>query len=310
MRRLTPSEMDIPAGGGTPGLVCKTTDSSNSVSGNTSLSHATEICQTSSGLTIITTTDTIKVTGEVGITGTLKALAGLEIKGGWEKTTTDTTICKPNGDCTTSHKETTTGQKGSDIGDGAVGETFSGADFSDGSDFDLFAGADYGGGDSGGGCVQIASRLPCGTLAGDIVVGSEMQLSDQKSLQAGVGIVSFSKRKKAQGFRLTTVSGVSLVCSDTAPIPTTDGLVLAPNVHGKSVAVRRDEGGVSHSAWEAVASVVPVGEIEVQHITVGDKCFWAGEKPNSYILHHNTKDAGNAAGGGSDWDEINWDDIV
>jgi hypothetical protein len=30
----------------------------------------------------------------------------------------------------------------------------------------------------------------------------------------------------------------------------------------------------------------------VQHITVGDRCFWAGEKRGAYILHHNSKDAG------------------
>lgn len=39
MRRLTPSEMNIPAGGGTPQLVCKTTDSSSSVSGRIMIAH-------------------------------------------------------------------------------------------------------------------------------------------------------------------------------------------------------------------------------------------------------------------------------
>jgi hypothetical protein len=37
---------------------------------------------------------------------------------------------------------------------------------------------------------------------------------------------------------------------------------------------------------------MPVGEIKVQHITVGDKCFWAGEKQGKYILHHNMKFSG------------------
>lgn len=141
-----------------------------------------------------------------------------------------------------------------------------------------------------------------------ILVGSEMQLSDQVSLKAGVGVVSYSKRKKAPGYRLTTVSGVSLVCSNTAPIPTTDGIVLAPNVLGKSVAVRRDEGGESQSAWEVVTSVDAVGEIEVQHITVGDKCFWAGEKPNVYILHHNMKNADYSYGAEDITNNASWDD--
>lgn len=293
MRRLTPSEMNIPSGGSTPGLVCKTTDSSSSVSGNTSLSHATEICQTSSGLTIITTTDTVKVAGEVSISGLLKGLVGGKVAGDYQSTTTDVTTCKPNGDCTTTHKETTIGQKSGDIGDG--------------SDFESFAG-----GDAGGGCVQIASFLPDGAVAGHIVVGSQMQLSDHISLEAGVGVVSFSKRKKAQGYRLTTDSGVTLVCSNTAPIPTPDGIVLAPNLAGKMVAVRRDEGGATVSGWEAIKSVEPVGEIDIQHITVGDKCFWAGEKPHSYILHHNSKNSGGTtAGDGASYsNEIDWEGVV
>ena len=30
---------------------------------------------------------------------------------------------------------------------------------------------------------------------------------------------------------------------------------------------------------------------DIQHITVGDQSFWAGEKSGSYILHHNIKDS-------------------
>ena len=285
MRTLKPQEMGIVAGGSTPSLVC-------SVSGDAS--HSEQICQTSSGLTVITTKDTIDVGGSVGITGKFKELLGIQGEAHWRETTTQRTVCTPDGNCKDS-PPTTTREK---IGDA-----------SDGSDFESFAGGgDYGGGGDGGGCVQIASRLPCGTLAGDILVGSEMQLSDQVSLKAGVGVVSYSKRKKAPGYRLTTVSGVSLVCSNTAPIPTTDGIVLAPNVLGKSVAVRRDEGGESQSAWEVVTSVDAVGEIEVQHITVGDKCFWAGEKPNVYILHHNMKNADYSYGAEDITNNASWDD--
>lgn len=157
MRRLTPEEMNIPAGGGTPGLVCKTTDSTSSVSGNMTLTHASEICQTSSGLTIITTTDTTKFSGEIGITGKIRALAGLEVKAGWERTSTDITVCKPSGDCTTTHKESMTGPKGSDAAGGSAFESF--ADFgSDGwgdnagwGDGGAWAGGEGGGMGGGGG---------------------------------------------------------------------------------------------------------------------------------------------------------------
>lgn len=157
------------------------------------------------------------------------------------------------------------------------------------------------GGDGGGeGCVATTSVLPDGLLAGDITVGAVMQLADEKTLRPGTGVVSYSQRKSAAGFRITTRSGVTLVCSDTAPIPTPEGLVLAPDLLGKSVPVRIDAEGVSESRWEPVTAVDAVGPITVQHITVGDKCFWAGEKPGAYILHHNLKDADPGGGGGGD----------
>ena len=167
-------------------------------------------------------------------------------------------------------------------------------------------GGDTGGGDTGGGggggggggaCVSIDSVLPDGRLAGAIAVGDQMQLADERTLEPGLGIVSYSQIKTAAGFRITTESGASLKCSDTAPIPTPEGLVLAPDLQGKRVAVRLD-GANGAVRWEAVTAVEAIGQIQVQHITVGDKCFWAGEKAGAYILHHNLKDAG--GGGGDD----------
>ena len=116
-----------------------------------------------------------------------------------------------------------------------------------------------------------------------------MLLADERTLAPGAGVVSYSQRKSALGYRIRTVGGASLVCSDTAPIPTTEGLVLAPQLLGKKVAVRKDEGGSSLVGWELVISVDSIGPIEVQHITVEDKCFWAGEMFGKYILHHNRK---------------------
>lgn len=166
--------------------------------------------------------------------------------------------------------------------------------------------ADYPGygpddGGFGAGCVSIFSILPGGRLAGDILVGDEMELADERTLEAGSGIVSYSKVKFAAGFRITTASGAALVCSDTAPIPTPEGLILAPELHGKNVAVRKDHGENSTVFWDVVISVDSIGEIQVQHITVGDKCFWAGEHQGTYILHHNQKgEGGNDAPGDED----------
>lgn len=169
--------------------------------------------------------------------------------------------------------------------------------YSDPSHYDVWGGFSDGGG--GGGCVAVASILPGGMRAGEIRVGDTMQLADAKTLSAGSGVVSYSECKQAQGVRLVTASGASLVCSDTAPIPTPDGLMLAPDLLGKQVAVRRDSEKPGVPAWELVVAVEPIGAISVQHITVGDKCFWAGEKDKVYILHHNLK---NADDGGDWWD--------
>lgn len=160
------------------------------------------------------------------------------------------------------------------------------------------------GGNSEGGCVEVSSVLPNGGIAGNIKVEDSMQLADETNFEPSVGIVSYSKRKKAPGYRITTKGGVSLVCSDSAPIPTPEGLVLAPQLLGKSVAVRRDRQGESKIVWELIESIESIGEIEVQHITVGDKCFWAGENVDNYILHHNIKAVNGGSwesGWGSDW---------
>jgi len=140
-----------------------------------------------------------------------------------------------------------------------------------------------------GGCVEVSSYLPSGVEAGDVAIGVTLELSDEKTLETGTGIISFSQRKQADGYRITTESGVSLVCSSTAPIPTREGLVLTPNLLNLDVAIRIDNAGTSLIRWDLVTNIEKIGKIEVQHITVGDKCFWAGERKGSYILHHNIK---------------------
>jgi len=168
-------------------------------------------------------------------------------------------------------------------------------------------GGDYGGGGGGGGgfgCVAVSSFLPDGRTAGDIKVGDTMELGDQETMEPGTGVVSYSQTKEARGYRIVTESGVSLVCSDTAPIPARrKGLLTPDKLLGEQVAVRRGEGGQSEGGWETVTGVDEVGIIKVQHVTVGNKCFLAGEKKGAYILHHNVKDAG---GGDDCWPDDDW----
>lgn len=140
-------------------------------------------------------------------------------------------------------------------------------------------------------CVEVSSFIYGGLFAENVSVGDTLKLADEKTLEPGTGKVSYSETKDADGFELATENGAVLVCSSTAPIPTTEGIVLAPNVLGKSVGTWLN--GVV--AWNKVVSVKSVGRIKVQHITVGDKCFWAGKEDGKFILHHNIKEGG---GGG------------
>lgn len=155
--------------------------------------------------------------------------------------------------------------------------------------------------DYSGGCVEVSSVLPCGRTAEQISVGDELQLADEQTLLPASGIVSYSKRKLAVGLRVVTESGTELVCSDSAPIPVRTGGLLRPaGLRGQCIAVRDDAAEADTVRWERVDQVEVIGPIEVQHITVGNRSFWAGAKRGRYVLHHNVKMA--PGGGGGDWD--------
>jgi hypothetical protein len=134
-------------------------------------------------------------------------------------------------------------------------------------------------------CVAVNSFLPDGSIAGHVQVGTSMSLADPVTLEPSTGIVSYSEPSLQESVRVVTQSGASLNCSLTAPLPTTEGLLLAPDVLGKFVAIMMND----IASWDEVISVEPIGKIWVQHITVGDNCFWAGDSSNAFILHHNIK---------------------
>ncbi len=152
------------AGGSTPGLACVQTANSSTTTGNVTQDHSTIICQTSSGLSLITNTDTIRISGDIGFSAAVKALFG-EAKGDYQSTTTEVISCKPNGDCAVIDKRTSeVGDKRSDASEQS---------FENVADFDIndcggvewasseraggewasgeWAGGDWGGNDFGGG---------------------------------------------------------------------------------------------------------------------------------------------------------------
>jgi hypothetical protein len=139
------------------------------------------------------------------------------------------------------------------------------------------------------GCVQIDSHIDGGTIAKNVNIGDELILADEKTLDPGKGIVSFSKTKVAPGFIIKTENNCSLRCSSSAPIPTRDHGCLTPDkLLNQYIGTKIGE----NVEWSKVNVVESIGNIDIQHITVGEKCFWAGEQDGKYILHHNLKEEG------------------
>lgn len=84
--------------------------------------------------------------------------------------------------------------------------------------------------------------------------------------------------------RISTADGISLVCSTTAPIYTKEnGFIPATEVYGKRVAVMRN----NKTWYDEVVGLDDIGMKFVRVVDAGNNSFWAGEKPGSYILHHN-----------------------
>jgi len=147
----------------------------------------------------------------------------------------------------------------------------------------------------GGGCVVLESYLPLAesqlylgkeiNQAYQMLEGFNVVLCDEKNLQSHVGKVHKAINDYQPCVRVVTETGISLVCSTTAPLFTKEqGFIDAPFVLGKRVAVLRQ--GVSF--FEEVIDVKDVGMKFVRVIDTGNNSFWAGEKEGSYILHHNT----------------------
>lgn len=146
---------------------------------------------------------------------------------------------------------------------------------------------------SGGGCVVLESYIPWTDeqvwngydvrQAYQLQDGFKIVLANESNLAVFVGEVHKTAIELQPCVRVTTEDGTSLVCSTTAPLPTLQGVTLAPDVLGKAVAVFKD--GVTY--WNRVVDVENVGTKFVRVIDAHNNSFWAGEKDGAYILHHN-----------------------
>ena len=146
----------------------------------------------------------------------------------------------------------------------------------------------------GGGCVVLESYVPFVetekkhndrdiTVAWMLESGMKISLGTD-DLEIIDGRVVKTLNDYQPCVRITTVDGISLVCSTTAPILTKEnGFVLSTEVFGKRVAVMRN----GRTWFDEVVGLEDVGMKFVRVIDTGNNSFWAGEKPGSFILHHN-----------------------
>lgn len=124
------------------------------------------------------------------------------------------------------------------------------------------------------GCVAVDEMID-GVRAGDIKAGDILRVADPDTLEESQAEVLYSGLSLQPGVRITTETGRTLVCSASAPIATDCGLIRAKHLYHYDVRV---EGG----EYEYVVSVESLGEIAVQHIYAGERCFWVNG-----FLHHN-----------------------
>jgi hypothetical protein len=146
----------------------------------------------------------------------------------------------------------------------------------------------------GGGCVALESFIPLVeteqkhngreiTKAWMLESGMKISLGTEQ-LEIVDGQVVKTLNDYQPCVRISTVDGISLVCSTTAPIYTKEkGFIPATEVYGKRVAVMRN----GRTWYDEVVGLEDVGMKFVRVIDAGNNSFWAGERPGAFILHHN-----------------------
>jgi hypothetical protein len=140
------------------------------------------------------------------------------------------------------------------------------------------------GGGTGLQCVWADAWMPDGRRAHEVKMGSRVLGVNPDTMERCTLLVSYAKRSMANCYLLRCTNGVELTCSESAPIPTPDGLVLAPDMLGKKTITL-----AGTMEWTEVEAVVFVGLLPVMHITAEDGHFFAGNDKGRFIAHHNIK---------------------
>lgn len=147
-----------------------------------------------------------------------------------------------------------------------------------------------GGGSVGGGggfsdsCVCYDSYLPDGRKAYQVYAGTMIEIVNETLDDVCSIDVTRNYLADSECVKLTSISGIELICSVTTPITLEDGRgIYAPACQGRRLPVK-DENGFR---WELIETVEHVGIMTVAHISCHNKVYGAGSQPGRFIYTHN-----------------------
>jgi len=150
------------------------------------------------------------------------------------------------------------------------------------------SGGDSGAGGGGGGyvddCVDVNSFMPNGIRANQVMIGSQIEILND-SLD-GLTYIDVNNNKIAHSkcVKLTSESGIELICSVTTPLTLDDrSSKKAPEALGLKLPVRDKDG----FRWEEIIKVEDMGVRLVAHISCHCQTYGAGLEEGRFIYTHN-----------------------
>jgi hypothetical protein len=142
-----------------------------------------------------------------------------------------------------------------------------------------------GGGGGGIGCVDAASFMPFGGLASDVDTGFELALLRDGDETFDVKPCEQVRYDHQPCVRITTASGISLVCSLSTPITTRNGRVCSID---EALGIEVPVLDLGEFRWERIISIAEIGSRVVAMISAGNGTYAAGElNDDRYIFTHN-----------------------
>lgn len=146
-------------------------------------------------------------------------------------------------------------------------------------------GSGTGGTGGSSGCVCTDQWLPGDVQAGDVGEGDAIE-GTEGDLVTRSFCVDGARINLQPCWRLVTDSGASVSASESTPMTLPGGkLAMFPDMLGEMVAVRR---GDHPAQWERVTHMRYLGIREVNQISIGGNCYWAGDQRSIYVSTHNT----------------------